>query len=125
MSTAIWKSPAGCHPSCASYFHKHGEGWQIRDDLRRMVDFLQVNLVGPWPELPLVDLVLLRNVLIYFDTATKQQILGRVRRLMHPEGYLVLGGAESTCSLDDRFLPVSFENVSFFRLRSCGSPAPA
>jgi chemotaxis protein methyltransferase CheR len=106
-----------------SYFHRHRDGWHIRDDLRRMVDFRQINLIGPWPELPPLDLVLLRNVLIYFDTSTKQQILERVRRVMHPEGYLVLGGAESTYNLDDRFLPVTFENVSFFRLRSSASPA--
>jgi chemotaxis protein methyltransferase CheR len=101
-----------------SYFEKHETGWQIRDELRRMVEFQQINLSGTWPELPPLDLVLLRNVLIYFDTPTKQQILGKVSRVIHPDGYLVLGGAESTLHLDDRFFPVSFGNVSFFRLRS-------
>jgi chemotaxis protein methyltransferase CheR len=100
------------------YFQKQEAGWHIRDELRRMVEFRQINLSVPWPELPPLDLVLLRNVLIYFDTPTKKQILNNVRRVMQPEGYLVLGGAESTHNLDDRFLPVSVANVSFFRLRS-------
>jgi hypothetical protein len=41
--------------------------------------------------------------------------------VIHPTGYLMLGGAETTHNLDDRFLPVAFENVSYFRLRSSAS----
>lgn len=104
-----------------TYFQKHEGGWQIRDDLRRMVEFRQINLSSPWPEMPPWDLILLRNVLIYFDTPTKQQILARVRHAIHPNGYLVLGGAESTRNLDDCFVPVSVANVSFFQLRSSAS----
>jgi chemotaxis protein methyltransferase CheR len=101
-----------------AYFRKRGDGWHIRDDLRRMVEFRPINLSVPWPELPPLDLMLLRNVLIYFDTSTKQQILDRVRRVLQADGYLMLGGAESTLHLDGRFLPVSFNNVSFFQLRA-------
>jgi chemotaxis protein methyltransferase CheR len=101
-----------------SYFAKQENGWQIHDDLRRMVEFRQINLSGAWPDLPPLDLVLMRNVLIYFDTRTKQQILDKVYRVIQPDGYLVLGGAESTLHLDSRFLPVSFGNVSLFQLRS-------
>jgi chemotaxis protein methyltransferase CheR len=104
-----------------TYFHKREDGWHIRDDLRRMVEFRQINLSSPWPELPPLDLILLRNVLIYFDTPTRQQILNKVRQVIHPNGYLMLGGAETTHNLDDRFLPVAFENVSFFQLRSSAS----
>src|SRR5262245_62117674 len=100
-----------------AYFHKQTDGWQIRDDLRRMVEFRPINLSGAWPELPPLDLVLLRNVLIYFDVPTRQQILERVRKVLQPDGYLLLGGAETTLNLDDRFLPVSFDGVSFFQLR--------
>jgi chemotaxis protein methyltransferase CheR len=99
------------------YFDEHGAGWQIKDDIRRRVEFRPINLSGPWPELPPLDLVLLRNVLIYFDVLTRQQILGRVRRLLQPDGYLVLGGAETTFNLDDDFAPVSFEQGSCYRPR--------
>ena len=86
-----------------------------------MVEFRPINLSGPWPELPSLDLILLRNVLIYFDVSTKQRILDKVRQVIHPHGYLVLGGAETTHNLDDRYFPVTFENVSFFQLRSSAS----
>jgi chemotaxis protein methyltransferase CheR len=99
------------------YFQKHDEDWLIRDDIRRMVTFRVLNLSGAWPELPPLHLVLLRNVLIYFDVPTRQQVLDRVRRVLQPDGYLMLGGAETTHSLNDGFVPVSFERTSFFRLR--------
>jgi chemotaxis protein methyltransferase CheR len=99
------------------YFRKEGDGWQVRDDIRRMVEFCQINLRDSWPKLPLADLVLMRNVLIYFDLPTKAQILRRVRRVIHSEGYLMLGGAETTHKVDDAFLPVSFRQVSLYRLR--------
>jgi chemotaxis protein methyltransferase CheR len=105
----------------SAYFERREDGWQIRDDIRRLVEFRSINLSGAWPDLPPVDLVLLRNVLIYFDVPTKQQVLARVRRVMRPDGYLLLGGAETTHNLDDGFVPVSFEQASFFRL--CNSQA--
>lgn len=101
-----------------AYFHRQADGWHVRDDLRRTISLQQINLSGPWPELPPLDLLLLRNVLIYFDVSTKQQILNKVRRVLDPDGYLVLGGAETTHHLDDCFVPISFANVSFFQLRS-------
>jgi chemotaxis protein methyltransferase CheR len=104
-----------------TYFQKQEDGWQIRDDLRRMVEFRPINLSGVWPAMPPLDLVLLRNVLIYFDVPTKQQILNRVQTRMQPDGYLLLGGAETTHNLDNAFVPVSFAQASFFQLRS-GQP---
>jgi chemotaxis protein methyltransferase CheR len=101
-----------------AYFGEHEDGWQIRDEIRRMVEVRFVNLSGVWPVLPPLDLVLLRNVLIYFDIPTRQRILARVRRVIRPDGYLLLGGAETTYALDDGFLPVSFGQGSFFRPRS-------
>jgi chemotaxis protein methyltransferase CheR len=108
----------------AAYFQKQEVGWQIRDDMRRMVEFLSINLSGAWPALPPLDLVLLRNVLIYFDLPTKRRILDRVRRVLQPDGYLLLGGAETTHNLDDGFIPVSFGPVSFFRLHSSANVTP-
>jgi chemotaxis protein methyltransferase CheR len=99
------------------YFQEQEHGWQIRDDIRRQVEFRSINLCGPWPELPPLDLVLLRNVLIYFDVPARRQLLGRVRRALQPDGYLLLGGAETTHNLDDNFLPVSFGQGSYYRPR--------
>jgi chemotaxis protein methyltransferase CheR len=100
-----------------TYFHRKGGGWQIRADIRAAVEFLPINLVGVWPALPPMDLILMRNVLIYFDVPTRQRILQRLRTVLQPDGFLVLGGAETTHNLDDGFVAVPFDNVSFFRLR--------
>src|SRR5262249_50861370 len=83
------------------YFRQHGSAWELSEDVRRMVDFREMNLARPWPFLPRMDLVFLRNVMIYFDIETKKAILGRAARLLRPDGYLVLGGAETTLNLED------------------------
>jgi chemotaxis protein methyltransferase CheR len=82
------------------YFQQHGNTWQLRADVRGMVEFQELNLAQAWPPLPRMDIVLLRNVMIYFEVEVKKQILGRVGRVLRPDGYLLLGGAETTFSLD-------------------------
>jgi chemotaxis protein methyltransferase CheR len=100
------------------YFSKHGESWEISRDIRQMVEFREINLIHPWPQLPTMDLVFLRNVLIYLDVETKKTILGRVAQLLDPEGYVFLGGAESTANLDNSFDAVTLDGAMCFRLRA-------
>jgi chemotaxis protein methyltransferase CheR len=75
------------------HFTRAGTEWQINEPLRRMVEARQLNLAAPFPPLPPVDVLFLRNVLIYFKPDTRRQIFDRVRRVLRPDGYLVLGGA--------------------------------
>jgi chemotaxis protein methyltransferase CheR len=77
------------------YFTKTGEGWTVREELRRRVVFQELNLIDPWPSLPLMDVVFLRNVLMYLDVRRRRQIIARVRQVMRPDGFLVLGAGES------------------------------
>lgn len=100
----------------AKYFRQDGATWQVRDDLRAMVDFRPLNLAGPWPAMPAFDLVFLRNVMIYFEVETKKAVLRRVARVLRPDGYLVLGGAETTLNLDDSFERVETLQSGYFRL---------
>ena len=97
------------------WFQRHVKDWQIDDRLRRFVQFRQLNLSRPWPITTTWDLILLRNVMIYFDVELKKQILARVNRSLHPEGYLLLGGAETTLNLDDSFQRVEGWSSSFYR----------
>jgi chemotaxis protein methyltransferase CheR len=99
------------------YFRQQGAEWQIKDEIRKTVEFRPLNLIEPWPAMPAMDLVLMRNVLIYFDVDTKKQILSRVTRLLRPDGYLMLGGAETTLNLDDSFERVDFDRCGAYRLR--------
>jgi len=85
------------------YFEQHGTDWQLKPAVRSMVNFQEINLAQPWPLLPRMDLVLIRNVMIYFDVETKKTILGKLGRLLRPDGYLLLGGAETTINLDDSY----------------------
>ena len=83
----------------AKYFEQQGTDWQLRPAIRNMVDFREINLAQPWPALPRMDLVLIRNVMIYFDVETKKTILGRFMRLLRPDGYMLLGSG-TTINLD-------------------------
>lgn len=98
------------------YFEQHGTDWQIQPVVRNMVDFREINLAQPWPALPPMDLILIRNVMIYFDVATKKSILGRIARLLKPDGYLLLGGAETTFNLDNSFERVEPIKSGLYRL---------
>jgi chemotaxis protein methyltransferase CheR len=82
-----------------------------------MVDFRAINLIQSWPTLPRMELVFMRNVLIYLDVETKKTILSRVARLLAPDGYLLLGGAETTTNLSESFEPVSLGGATCFRLK--------
>lgn len=88
-------------PLLLKYFTKSGLNWQIKDELRNSVEFKEVNLIENWPNtLPTMDVIFLRNVLIYFDPATKTTVLNKAAKLLRPDGYLFLGGAETTMNLD-------------------------
>jgi chemotaxis protein methyltransferase CheR len=99
------------------YFKRQGLGWEIADTVRRMVDFREINLMQPRHDPGSMDLILMRNVLIYFELETKKAILQRARRLLAPRGYLLLGGAETTTNIDDSFESVSLEGAVCFRQR--------
>lgn len=98
------------------YFQLQGKDWQIETDIRQMVEFRQFNLTNSWPLLPLMDIIFLRNVLIYFEVDMKQIILAKVRELLKPEGYLFLGGGETTINLDQAFKPVQFNKTTYYQL---------
>ncbi len=98
------------------HFERDGAGWRIKQPLRSRVSFRQLNLARPWSGLPLMDVVLLRNVLIYFDTAAKIAVLGQLARVLAPGGSLFLGGAETTYGLDDRWERQQVGRTAMYRL---------
>lgn len=97
------------------FFEQIGTSWQLRPEIVNMVKFQEINLALPWPALPRFDLVLLRNVMIYFDVETKKAILARIGRLLRPDGYLLLGGAETTINLDDSYRRVDSLKSGFYQ----------
>ena len=89
------------------YFAQLGETWQIAPEIRGMVKFVPFNLLNDFAPLGKFDVVFCRNVLIYFDQATKIGVLERIADASERDGFLVLGGAETVVGLTDRFKPMA------------------
>ncbi len=88
------------------YFKKESGTWQISDDLRRRVLFQKHNLLDSFADLRgTFDIILVRNVLIYFDTAKKSTVFAKVRQLIAADGYLLLGESETVFGLTEQFKP--------------------
>jgi chemotaxis protein methyltransferase CheR len=104
-------------PLLLKHFEKRGVEWQVKPELQRWCEFRELNLIEPWGPLPRMDIVFLRNVLIYFDVATKRSILDNVQKVLQPWGYLFLGGAETVINLGDGFERVPVERAGCYRLK--------
>jgi chemotaxis protein methyltransferase CheR len=87
------------------YFTQNGELWQLNADIRSMVQFRQLNLLQDFSHLGTFDIIFCRNVLIYFDQATKINIFDRMSRMIEPDGVLALGAAESVVGITNAFKP--------------------
>jgi chemotaxis protein methyltransferase CheR len=83
-----------------------------------MIRAFPVNLIGPWPALPPMDVVLLRNVLIYFDIAQKRSILERVAAVLRPDGTLFLGATETTLQIAENWNPIRAGKSLYYRLKT-------
>ena len=99
----------------AQHFERVGTAFQIRPHLRSMIEWRQLNLAGPWPALPIFDIVFMRNVLIYFPQATNEAVLKNVRNTLHPQGYLFLGTTENMLGLAVGFETVTKGKTMFYR----------
>ena len=99
------------------YFQEDGNEWQIKADIRRMVEFREMNLTEPWCTLPPLDVIFMRNVLIYFNLETRRGIFVKVRQVLKPGGFLFLGSSETTINLDAGFEPVPADRSACYRFR--------
>jgi chemotaxis protein methyltransferase CheR len=98
-----------------NYFTQQQGQWQISTTLRQMVQFDQHNLLHNPARFGQFDMIFCRNVLIYFDLETKQQILAHLARQLRPGGVLVLGASETLVGVSDGFaadasLPMVFRH---------------
>ncbi|MDZ4672895.1 MAG: protein-glutamate O-methyltransferase CheR [Gemmatimonadota bacterium] len=112
-------------PHVVRYFERQGVHWQVKPELRRLVRARQINLIEAWPALPRFDVILLRNVLIYFDLETKRGILRRARQALRPDGVLFLGSAETTFMVDDGWERLSTSGSVAYRPQASRSSAVA
>jgi chemotaxis protein methyltransferase CheR len=107
-------------PLLARYFDRDGSSWRIVDAVREMVTFEALNLAAPWPVVPRVDVVLLRNVLPYLDDSTGQRVLANMTSAMANDGYLFLGAAENALEIDSAFRRLDLDKTGCFQVASGG-----
>jgi len=101
----------------AKYFRRDGFHWELDPRIRAMAIFSKLNLIEAWTTMPTMDVVFLRNVLIYFSPETKKSILKKIRGVMTPKAVLFLGAAETTMGIDDSFERVVSASSVFYRLK--------
>jgi len=98
------------------YFTKDGVQWRIAEEIRNMIDVQALNLIEPFPSsMQKMDVVFLRNVLIYFSPEMKTSILNKVHASLAKDGYLFMGNAETIVNLNVKFEKQLIGNAVCFR----------
>ncbi len=90
-------------PMLVKYFEQVTDGWRVKDSLRNRIQWKQLNLLDEFGHLGTFDFILCRNVLIYFEVQHKRDVLDRMSQILRPDGYLLLGAAESIVGVTDEF----------------------
>jgi chemotaxis protein methyltransferase CheR len=97
------------------YMVREGEEWEVIPRVRSMCEFRYANLCAPMPHLPVFDLVMLRNVLLYFSQHDRKTLFKEIRQKVAPSGYLVLGNAEQAEDSTNLFEVEFAANCYFYR----------
>lgn len=99
----------------AKHFRKDGSHWRVSDEILSMIEYKQLNLSATFPKMPRMDLIFMRNVLIYFEPEAKARILAQAYSVLKPDCVLFLGTAENVAGLYDSFRPCPFTRATAFR----------
>lgn len=102
-------------PLLFKYFKQENSLWIIKEEIRKMVEFKKLNLIENWPLTPSFDIIMIRNVLIYFDLETKRSILNKIKDRIKKTGTLILGSSESTVSIDQSWTPVKLADSIIYQ----------
>ena len=90
-----------------NFFTETTGGWEASERIRSMTRFMQHNVLEMPPAPARFDLILCRNVLLYFDVATRRRVFDRLHSAMAPDGFMMLGAGETVVGQTDRFEPAS------------------
>jgi chemotaxis protein methyltransferase CheR len=102
----------------ARFFREISDGWEVSDEIQRRVSFRELNLMQSYTLLGRFDIIYCRNVLIYFSTELKRDILSRMAKCLNPGGFLILGGSESISNYSDEFELIRWRNGVIYQLKS-------
>lgn len=107
-----------------NFFSETPGGWQASDRIRAFARFQQHNVLDPVPSRGCFDLVLCRNVLLYFDIATRQRVFDRLSGALAPDGWLMLGAGETVIGQTERFEPAACGSALYRHTSSTAAPMP-
>jgi chemotaxis protein methyltransferase CheR len=97
------------------YFTKVDKDYyQLKPVIREMVSFSHLNLLSAWPFYSKFDLILLRNVLIYFNQEVKEKILTKIHQQLNGSDSILLMGAAESIYMNDRFKLVRLDRVTYY-----------
>ena len=99
------------------FFNQDKDGWRIKDEIRFMAQFKQTNLMKPLLGLGKFDVILCRNVMIYFTQEDRRKIYSNLAKLLEPDGYLIIGSTESLANDSDLFVPQRYLKSVFYQLK--------
>jgi chemotaxis protein methyltransferase CheR len=108
-------------PHLVRYFTKRKDQWAVNQNIKSRVDFRQLNLMTDFSSFGVFDVIFCRNVLIYFAPDQKRDVLNRLARCLAPDGFLVLGAAESVIGYSSEFKPHADNRVILTRRAAQGS----
>ncbi len=99
------------------FFIPQGDKWQVRPEIKTRASFRELNLLDNFSALGKFDIIFCRNVLIYFSSEIKSDILNRMAASLNPGGYLFLGSSESPTSYTDAFEMVRTPKGVVYRVK--------
>ena len=104
------------------YFNTDGDFWQIKDEIRAMVVFRKINLMDSFMGLGKFDIILCRNVAIYFPNPQRTRLYEKIASVLMPDGYLMIGATESLANDTTLFSPYRYLRAIFYQMRNGNCP---
>lgn len=99
------------------YFTPNGMSWKIKDEIRAMASFKNLNLLEPFNYLGKFDIIFCRNVAIYFTLEDRKKLFNRIADSLEPDGFLIIGSTESLTGVCPRFIPKRHLKSIFYQLK--------
>lgn len=107
------------------YFEPRDQTWRVKDELRAMTSFKKFNLMDDPKPFGKFDIILCRNVAIYFTEADRTKLFARLASALEPDGYLIIGSTESLANISDLFEPRRYLRSVYYQLKGAIAHGPA
>ena len=103
-------------PKLHKYFNQRGDDWSVKDEVRAMVQFKKANLLDPLTTAGFgkFDLIMCRNVAIYFSADDKRKLFNCLANMLNPGGVLMIGSTETLMGVTDRFVRRDFRGMIYY-----------